>query len=51
MLTRTLRMTENLVVLSLLTASAMTMLLASNRGRRRRLELDRAWPTGAAEEI
>ncbi|HEU5059138.1 MAG TPA: hypothetical protein VFU21_21545 [Kofleriaceae bacterium] len=50
MLARTIRLTENLALLSLLTASSLAMQLAALRERRRaRAELTAAWPPGHAE--
>ena len=50
MLGRALRLSEDLAVLSLLTASAVVMHVAAARSRRRvRAELAAAWPAGAAE--
>jgi hypothetical protein len=50
MLARTIRLTENLALLSLLTASSLAMQLAALRERRRaRAELSAAWPLGHAE--
>jgi hypothetical protein len=50
MLARAIRLTENLTLLSLLTASSLAMQLASRREKRRaRAELTAAWPFGYAE--
>ena len=50
MLARAVRLTENLALLSLLTASSLAMQLAALRERRRtRLELASSWPLGYAE--
>jgi hypothetical protein len=50
MLARTIRLTENLALLSLLTASSLAMQLAAMREKRRsRAELADAWPLGYAE--
>lgn len=50
MLARALRLTENLALLSLLTASSLAMQLAAMREKRRaRSELATAWPLGYAE--
>jgi hypothetical protein len=50
MLARALRLTENLALLSLLTASSLAMQLAAMREKRRATsELRAAWPLGYAE--
>ena len=50
MLGRAIRLTENLALLSILTASSLAMQLASRREKRRaRAELTAAWPLGYAE--
>jgi len=50
MLARAIRLTENLALLSLLTASSLAMQLAALREKRRtRAELSAAWPLGHAE--
>lgn len=50
MLARTIRLTENLALLSLLTASSLAIQLAALREKRRsRAELTSAWPLGWAE--
>lgn len=51
MLGRAIRLTENLALLSLLTASSLAMQLAALREKRRaRVELAAAWPFGHAEQ-
>jgi hypothetical protein len=51
MLRAVIRVTENLAVLSLLTASSVALHLGAARARRRaRAELLTAWPGGAALE-
>jgi hypothetical protein len=50
MLARAVRLTENLALLSLLTASSLAMQLAALREKRRaRDELAAAWPLGHGE--
>lgn len=50
MLTRALRLTENLAVLSLLASSALALRLTAARSSHRRVALAGAgWPSGEAE--
>ena len=49
MFTHAYRITENLVVLSLLATAAAAMQLASARGRSRARQLTAEWPGGATQ--
>ena len=49
MLTRALRFTENLAVLSLLASSALALRLTVARGQRRVALAGAGWPAGEAE--